>query len=66
MKITVMEAAKIIDASPDFVRRAMQQGTLPIGAAARFDGKWSYNIQSKLLSDYTGLDVEKEIERLRA
>lgn len=65
MRITVTEAAKILDASPDFVRFAMQQGRLPIGSAAKMSSKWTYHISSKLLAEYSGADVEKELETMR-
>lgn len=65
MRVTVIEAAKILDASPDFVRLAMQQGRLPIGSAAKTSSKWTYHISSKLLAEYSGADVEKELETMR-
>ena len=66
-KITTAEAAIIIDASPQFVRAAMQQGKLPIGCAVKMPDSptWTYNISPKLLEEYSGKDVEKELERLR-
>lgn len=65
MRITVTEAAKILDASPDFVRFAMQQGRLPIGSAAKMSSKWTYHISPKLLAEYSGADVEAELATLR-
>ena len=65
MRISITEAAKILDASPDFVRLAMQQGRLPIGAAAKTSSRWTYHISSKLLAEYSGADVEKELATLR-
>ena len=65
MKITVTEAAKILDASPDFVRLAMQQGRLPIGSAAKTSTRWTYHISPKLLAEYSGADVEAELTKLR-
>lgn len=64
-KILPSEAAEIIHASPQFVRVAMQQGKLPIGTAVKMSTVWTYNISAKLLADYTGVDVESEIERIR-
>ena len=65
MRISITEAAKILDASPDFVRFAMQQGRLPIGSAAKMSSKWTYHISPKLLAEYSGADVEKELATLR-
>lgn len=63
--ITTDEAALIINATPQFVRLAMQQGKLPIGTAIQSSKIWTYNIQPKLLADYTGIDVIAELERIR-
>lgn len=66
-KITTVEAATIINSSPQFVRAAMQQGKLPIGCAIKMPDSptWTYNISPKLLEEYSGKNVEKELERLR-
>ena len=63
--ITTAEAAQIIDASPQFVRVAMQQGKLPIGTAIKMSSQWTYNISAALLAAYTGKDVIAELARLR-
>lgn len=67
-KITTAEAAAIINSSPQFVRIAMQQGILPIGCAMKMpkSSTWTYNISPKLLEDYCGKDIEKELQQLRA
>lgn len=65
MRITVTEAAKILDASPDFVRTAMRQGMLPIGSAAKMSSRWTYHISPKLLAEYSGADVAKELSIMR-
>lgn len=64
-KITTVEAAAIINASPQYVRVAMQRGVLPIGTAVKMSSIWTYNISPKLLEDYSGKNIEKELERLR-
>lgn len=64
-RILPTEAAKIINASPQFVRVAMQQGKLPIGTAVKMSSIWTYNISEKLLADYSGKDIEKEIQKIR-
>ena len=64
-KILPTEAAAIIGASPQFVRVGMQTGQLPIGAAVKMSSIWTYNISPKLLAEYTGKDIEKEIKKLR-
>ena len=65
MRVTVTEAAKILDASPEYIRYALRQGTIPIGSAAKMSSRWTYHISPKLLAEYSGADVEKELEALR-
>jgi hypothetical protein len=64
-RILPTEAAIILNASPQFVRIAMQQGKLPIGTAVKMSSIWTYHISEKLLAEYTGKDVEAEIGRIR-
>lgn len=66
-KITTAEAAAIINTSPQFVRVAMQRGILNIGIALQMPNstQWTYNISPKLLEEYTGKNVEKELEKIR-
>ncbi len=65
-RILTTEAAEILNVSPQFVRVAMQQEKLPIGTAVKMSSIWTYHISAKLLADYTGKDIEKEIQRIRA
>lgn len=65
MKISVTEAAKILDASPEYIRYALRQGMIPIGSAAKMSSRWTYHISPKLLAEYSGADVEKELTKLR-
>lgn len=45
--ISVEDAAKILGATPQFVRLGLQQGSLPFGAAVRgAGGRYSYLIPS--------------------
>lgn len=64
-KILTTEAAQILNTSPQFVREAMRQGKLPIGTAIKMSSRWSFQISPKLLAEYSGADVEKEIEQIR-
>ena len=64
-KILPVEAAAILNTSPQFVRVAMQQGKLPIGTAVKMSSMWTYNISGKLLAEYSGKDIEKELEEIR-
>ena len=59
------EAAAILNSSTQLVRVAMQLGKLPIGTAIKMSSIWTYNISGKLLAEYSGKDVEKELEQIR-
>ena len=54
MRVTVTQAAKLIGASPEYVRYALREGRLPIGSAVKMSRKWTYNIQSDRLNAYLG------------
>ena len=57
-RMTVAEAAKLLDVCPQFVRLGLQQGLFPFGFAMRTtpDGKrLQYYISRKKFSDYTGI-----------
>jgi len=36
-----------------------------LGIAIKMSTKWTYNISGKLLTEYSGKDVEKELEQIR-
>lgn len=57
-RMTVQEAAKLMDVCPQFVRLGLQQGLFPFGFAMRTtpDGKrLQYYISRKKFSEYTGI-----------
>lgn len=60
MRVRVEDAARILGASPLFVRTAMQKGLLPIGTAVKMSSVWTYNIQLELLSRYLGREIKKD------
>lgn len=64
-KIKVTEAAAVLCVSDQFVRIGLQRGILPIGTAIKMSSKWTYQISPKLLADYSGADVSKELEKIR-
>ncbi len=65
-KITVVEAAKILHVSDQFVRIGLQQNVLPVGTALKMSSKWTYQISEKLLAEYSGADVAVELEQIRS
>ncbi len=64
-KIKVTEAAAVLHVSDQFVRIGLQRGILPIGTAVRMSSKWTYQISPKLLEDYSGADISRELEKIR-
>jgi len=63
-KLTVVEAAAIMDVDPQFLRIALQQGRFPFGTAVKMRGRFSYYINAKRFYDYlAGLD-QKDRERV--
>lgn len=64
-KIKVTEAAAVLHVSDQFVRIGMQRGILPIGTALKMSTKWTYQISPKMLAEYSGADLEKELKAIR-
>ena len=60
-------AAKFLGVALTFVYSGLQQGTLPIGAAARSEkGIWCYNIPCQRLKNYAAGVVVTLLARLNA
>lgn len=64
-KITVVEAAKILHVSDQFVRIGLQRNVLPIGTALKMSSKWTYQISAGQLAQYSGADIEAELAQIR-
>lgn len=51
----IVDVARKLGKSPDFVRMGLQLGRLPFGTAVKVSEKrWSYHVSEKLLNDYLG------------
>lgn len=63
MKVTIKEAAHILERSEQFVRIGLQRNLLPFGFAMKRDGcrKFSYFINPHQFAVYCGLST-KELE----
>ena len=55
MRITVAQAAAMMNVSPQFVRLGLQRGVLPIGSAVKMSSRWTYHISEHLLNEYLGI-----------
>lgn len=53
--ITVNEAAKLMQVSPQFIRTGLQRGQLPIGYAVKNKSKWWYYISRAKLEKAIGI-----------
>ena len=67
VKISVPEAAKIMQKSVLFVYEGMRRGVLPIGEAMQMPGstKWTYFISPPLLAQYLGVRLKDLLEEVR-
>lgn len=59
-RITVSQAAQILNVSEQFVRIGLQTGKLPIGSAVKMSSRWTYHISEHLLDQYTGKEVRND------
>ena len=51
-KIAVVEAAKIMDVDPQFLRIGLQQGRFPFGVAVKMEKRWAYYVNAKRFNAY--------------
>lgn len=54
-RVTVKEAAELLEMSPQAVRVGLQRGVLPFGCAIKTSTIWTYHISRAKLYDYLGL-----------
>lgn len=64
-KISIEVAAELMGKSSQFVRVGMQQGTIPIGAAVKNKGRYSYYISPGKLREFLGMDVHEFNTRVK-
>ena len=50
----VVECARLLDKSPQFVRIGLQRGVLPFGYAIKMSSKWTYHISESKVYEYLG------------
>jgi hypothetical protein len=61
--VSVLEAARIMGVSQQFVRVGLQQGILPFGCAIQITKKkYTYFISRAKLAEYVGIDEDTRIE----
>lgn len=62
--VPVMEAAKYIGATPEYVRRGILTGALPFGSAVKFKNRYSFNIPAGALIAYKNGTLPVKIYKL--
>lgn len=62
MKVTVKEAAQVMNCSEQFVRIGLQRNILNIGNAVKMSSRWTYNIVPEKLAERQGITLA-ELER---
>lgn len=53
-KITVKQAAEIMNKSQEFIRAGLRHGKLPIGTAVKMSSIWTYYISPEKFKEFTG------------
>ncbi|KXB60585.1 hypothetical protein [Lachnoanaerobaculum saburreum] len=56
-RISVEQAAKLLGASPQFVRIGLRQGILDFGMAVKMSKHWTYVITKQKFEASTGIKV---------
>lgn len=55
MKITILDAAKTLNKSPQYIRLMLQQGKFPFGSATKMSPhRWNYVIFPEKFREYVG------------
>lgn len=56
-RMTVADAAKLMNVTQQFVRIGLQTGRLPFGYAVKMSGQYTYFISPEKFTEYTGIKV---------
>ena len=56
--IPVKTVAKLLHKKKDFIYKGLQRGIFPWGYAVKTSSVWSYYINSKKFTEYTGIEVK--------
>ena len=57
-RLTVVEAATLLEMSPHAVRIGLQRGILPFGYAIKTSSIWTYHISKSKLYEYLGIPLD--------
>ena len=56
-RLSVADAASLLNASEQFIRIGLQQGTLKFGMAVKMSGQWTYVLTKQKFEEVTGIKV---------
>lgn len=56
--MTVIECAKLLGKSPQFVRVGLQRNILPFGYAIKMSTVWTYHISEAKVYEYLGKEIK--------
>lgn len=56
-RLSVAQAADLLNASEQFIRIGLQQGTLKFGMAVKMSGQYTYVITKQKFEEVTGIKV---------
>lgn len=56
-RISVAQAARLLNASEQFIRLGLQQGTLTFGVAVKMSSQYTYVITKQKFEEVTGIKV---------
>lgn len=56
--MNVVECAKLLGKSPQFIRIGLQEKVLPFGYAIKMSDRWTYHISDAKVSEYLGTDID--------
>lgn len=61
-RLSIKEAAQLMQASQQFIRVSLQRGLLPFGYVIKQSSQFTYYINVRQFSEYTGIPIDA-IER---
>lgn len=61
-RLSIKEAAALMNVSEQFIRVGMQRNLLPFGFAIKHKSKWCYYISPAKFTEATGIEVNVDTE----
>ena len=61
-RMSVSEAAKVMECSPQMIRIGLQRGILPFGYAVKMSCRYTYHISANKIYEYLGKEKSCELQ----